>query len=1199
MPRIKNPGTIRTGSGQTLPTVADNLLLTGAGLPNVGQPEYSPSGFGTVHLGFPPGGGVGGGGSDLMAHVNDPVNAHASTAISHDSYSDLFYSNNVGGSLDELVSVLPPRPPMMGESAAFTTFSGIPDWGAAKLQDVEISILADVPTPANRFPYYWTAPSPTTDWEVPPVYVDRDPVTDPLWSGLDPLGLSGVPGSGLGLAGAGGFTDTLGHVRRTRGMPAIVQGMSVFPVPVTVSGSIFPADRGVVAILHWPKENTQVAFLAQDVLDRCVAAIVLGSGLATGGGSGGGGGCGADSCDGAPGSSGSLFAIGLNADGSYNPLAYPGRASGQYDLHEIHTGLSDIDGSPLEHPWDLGWTRAHNGIVTGAGQVRLGTEPAAGIPTLAYGIPILGAGSSAYSGPPVAATVSIHYQGNTLTPTYLGESLLLDTNFFKYRLPYLKDYSKATGLAYTPHGIDPYSTRETARYFDLGTAGTYAANVAAQVATATVPPHLLQAGNYPNFPEDYWAWQIARYRHTFLLHDSVTTGVDLGTYWMIHFKTEAAFEALVRDGTMPTASDVYGASLVDTSNVAGYSNLVNALSAGDAPFAPGKGVAPDYGYASKSYHVLRSSMVVVTDAPLAPSAVTANFTWALYVGWGIDTNKVTVVSGVSYFVPIGEGGNPIFWLSGMNLDVANAWEEFYRTEDNSLTGEAPPLAPARLSTPCPLFIGTAPFSYESVLMAGSEFPSGVFGGLAGRLQRLEVPFQYCGAFTDIVGPTPVDHLTVSSLDTGITFIGDLDHPAFATDAALVAYLRRPLMNPPIQPASANNGNGIRLEPTNDAGAKVLFHSTGWTPNDPTFGHYGNFVSTDPPRCDINLVTPLKDTEERFLDEIYRYSNLDSFGEPSVMAALVGPGMQGWNAGPIPMAVQAGQTSAMFLGWGWADLSVIQNGDNTSTLVGSEFLQVAGLPYRNPSYPNATIPFPSAGLLQYPKTDYTAGHAPAVPEGITQYNYTGCTGTRTHIRVFDASFARFASDPTTPSVPSVAGQPLAVVRIDGLHLEDFQYVAAGPGGLGDGVDDTRYTGIAIQVKVPGLTTWMDLGRVDGSGPSKQDPARDGAGCKVIGTHTFDGVDPITGSVYCQVEFNAGPWANLAQGVETSGGSGVYEVPVIVRVVMNALAKDYDLTLKYDSYPGQFIPVAKPGLQGYEIRGLCGIKIVHPTQVQTAP
>jgi len=1217
MPRIKNPGSIKTGSGKALPTTMDNLVLTGGGMVpvgnNIGQPGYVAPGGG-VRLGIPAPSDTGG--ADLSSHVSDPSDAHEATAIGIGTYPDLFYSKNVEGALDEMASGVAVRPPMLGQSANYTTFSGIPDWGVAKLADRSNSGIIANP---EIYTEYWTAPSPTTDWSPTSLtYAGSDPQTDMVWNGNSVNGLN-IPGTGIGRFAAGAFTEVDNSVVRTRG--AAVQDTNPstgpFMLPVTVSGSIFPADRGVIAIIHWPKENTVVDFLAQPVLDRCVAALVMGSGAGDGAGSGA---CITKdtippvTCDGSPGTgpvSGSIFSIGLNPDGSYNPFEYPGQASGQYDLHEINTGISDIDGSPLAIPWDTPWVRNSFSINRGAGQVRLGTDatvdPPLPAPSLVveYGIPVLGAGPDAYDAGGVAATVTLlNVFPGIPAPTaypYLGQTLVLDTNFFRYRLPYLKDYSKATGLKYTPHGIDPYLTRESARYFVTGPVNTYEP-VSAWMTNIGGTDYLNQAGNYDNFQEDYWTWQVARFRHSFYVPGSDITGVNLGTYWMIHFKTEANFEAFVRDGIMPWAAapdgyEVYGATLLDTTadNVASDYNLVNPLDSAvvgppfGTPFAPGKGPAPDYGYSSRSYHVLRSSMVTANNTT-NPTVVTKTFDWAM------DTPVFMYVSGVAYFVPVNAAAVAGFWLSDMALDVTQAWIDFYRTEDNPLTTDAQ-IPPARLSSPCPVFMGLAPFTFE----VAPQVPGALFGTLTSRSQRLEIPFTHLG-FTDVVGPTNVDHIIISTLNTGVKFTGDIDLPAFSTEAVPTVFIRRPLSDIPIQPVTATDGNGIKMVPTPDGGAKILYHSTKWHAANilnPLAAHYGNFVGAVPPACAVSLVTPLKDTEERFLDEIYRYyGDFNAIGDPGTIAAIVGPGIGAWIGGPIPVPVRAGDTAEVFAGDAWSDNSTFQTGDYATPLVGWE-LQVAGLPYRNPAYlAGVQYPFPSAGLVQYPKTDYSAGYTPGLlGEAVVQPNYVGSVGTRFYTRCFDAAFARFGSDPVTPYVPSVIGQPLVVFRIEGLRLEDFAYTAPGAGGLGDGVTFATYTGIAIMVKVPGLTTWMDLGRMDGAGPSKQDPAQDGAGCQVAGVNTFDVYDSSTGMVGCQVKANVGPWANLCQGIETVPASGVFEVPILVRVIMNELAVDYDMTLEYLGPPGQFGVVPTPGLLPNEVRGLCGIKVVHPSLVQS--
>ena len=174
----------------------------------------------------------------------------------------------------------------------------------------------------------------------------------------------------------------------------------------------------------------------------------------------------------------------------------------------------------------------------------------------------------------------------------------------------------------------------------------------------------------------------------------------------------------------------------------------------------------------------------------------------------------------------------------------------------------------------------------------------------------------------------------------------------------------------------------------------------------------------------------------------------------------------------------------------------------------------------------------------------------------------------------------------------SGQTFVTIRVDGLTLEDFLYTPPGPGGA-TGVDAGLYTGIGISVKIPGLTTWMDLGRSDGDGPSKLDPLQDGAGCKVIGPETFNGIDPDSGMVYAQVKVNVGPAITLADGqsLVPAPGITVYETPVLVKVTMSLLAADYDLTQVATS-AGQFDGVTRPGALPSLVRGLCGIRIVHP-------
>jgi hypothetical protein len=260
------------------------------------------------------------------------------------------------------------------------------------------------------------------------------------------------------------------------------------------------------------------------------------------------------------------------------------------------------------------------------------------------------------------------------------------------------------------------------------------------------------------------------------------------------------------------------------------------------------------------------------------------------------------------------------------------------------------------------------------------------------------------------------------------------------------------------------------------------------------------------------------------------------------------------------------------------------------------LQVMGLPDRNPPISEGDrAPFPSRGLLGYPQKDYTSVRPSSGAGEIAtaQRDYSSATGIRSFVRTFDVGFKR-------DTIPVGAeGQPFFHMRIDGLNLQDFAYSAPGPGGL------AGPSGVSIQVKVPGVTAWMDLGRRDGAGPSKQDIALDGAGCQIVGAETFDSVDPQTGSVYCQVKVNVGPSINLflasAVSHRFTNSSGVESlfpldyVPVLVKVEMDVSGAAYNLEEEYTGTPGGFAPGIKPGLPWSDVRGIVGISIVHPDDV----
>ena len=385
------------------------------------------------------------------------------------------------------------------------------------------------------------------------------------------------------------------------------------------------------------------------------------------------------------------------------------------------------------------------------------------------------------------------------------------------------------------------------------------------------------------------------------------------------------------------------------------------------------------------------------------------------------------------------------------------------------------------------------------------------------------------------------------------------------------------------------------------------HTTGFSYSD-MGGWYGNFIrSTGVPTVNLApaiLFNGAKDGEERFLDEVYRYPssfNISSFipGIDNTVygltgrKALAGPGLQGYVGGPIEVPVRAG-LNAEFSPTKWARdtwvskaLHIVDFNNHGGPvpaydgMVGE--LQVRGWPDRNPPLlDGAKAPFPSSGILAYPKRDYSVAGSPNLrPQGPSgagdmtreQPDYSGFTGVRSYVRCF--------SLPT-----SSAGKHHFALVIEGLTLSDIAYSAPGPGGLARTTADGS-TFVAVQVKIPGMTTWMDVGRPDGSGPSKQDPLLDGAGCQVLGDVTADLSDGQGGLRKCAVECHVGPVATLfaTTGIE---GTKVGEVPVLVRVLMDHNSK-FDMAHEYEEFTDTFTPVAGAGASNSKLRGICKIEV----------
>lgn len=1072
MPRSGDPNDIKTGTGKANQNSVDANSFT----------NDLATGVGGLH--------------GLRAHTNDPQAAHPASAISTTTTDGFYDNNDVQGDLDEIAALIPPRPGTVGnwQTNLQTTsiISGIPDWGVLKLNDAGHIARGSVtpPDPSNPnddqavYPYYNYIPDVASD--NPPFDPGgNDPATDPTFN-IDPAGTPDptYTGGGVGWSHQGGFT------RPQVGGSPIIETTRIFPTaggafqPVVVSGMLYPADRGVLALLHWPPGGSIGDFLAQPLTNRVVAAILCGQGIL-------------DDCDGAPG--------GIFTEGDPNIFSYPGRAAGQYQLRELHTGLVQGSGAPLPAPYNV--------PDPGAGQVRLGTDPNAGVPVVVGGIPILGGTTAATGG------------GN-------------DNNFFRYRLPYLSDYSDTsdglggvTGLKFTP-------TTEKFRYFDKP-------DVSANFATL-----LTQAGDYTDLPDDYWQFQLARYRHRFTFQHNVWPApTDHGSWLLVHFKTEGEFEKWARDGILPDdvtdGYETYSSSLLDYSSPESTDNLAEP--------APPFDISP-------GYHVVRGA--IYED----PDDFTTFTIDAIGYNIFVTMDEVMAVSGIKYWVP-GTAGSK-WTITNMNLTLSDVWENSYRLGNNPPTSIE---ITSGIWHQNPLFVFQGIFGAEpgstNPPTTTATFAGMVSGGPGG--ERIEFRYDELdsasghGPFTVLNGPLPADTADLLLIPADpMTFNGDQNLPHFSADARVRAFFRKPL------------GHQLPADTVLEAlfprpgGTLFLFHSTSQNPTD-DIGVYGNFQTAGPGSpARASLETSLKDTEERFLDEVYRYAinNFDAGAfDPTwdgTKGNLVGPGLPFGPAGFIDVPVRVGANGAATV------LSFIQQDHYTKDLATAGSVakeaQVAGLPDRNPPVSDGVIaPMPSSGILLYPQTDYTLGYRPASPGDVTppQFDYSGIADAqREYLRAFDLGFSRDAS----PIVGQVAGQPLFRIRVHGLYLADYAYAAPGPGS----------TYIAIMIKVPGLTNWMDLGRRNGFGPSKQDPLLDGAGCKIIGTQTVDGRDAQYGHRISDTLVDVGPAVNLAT-------NSYGEVPILVRVIIKAAAAS---VLDWVS--------GGPDDSTANVAGLVGIEILRP-------
>lgn len=1118
MPRKTDPGKIKVGHG----LAASDSVEVNALIPGQGEP------------------GAAGGGSGMVQHIQDEHDAHPASSVSVDDVPKIYDANNVEGVLDELAALVPPRPASIGFDLHYFKTTGIPDWGVLKLDDATwfirnpdqmknewVNYLLedgnnDLDTGTEIYPYFWRTPRAARDfgkgkW----VSKGNDPRSDSMFNVAD----GGYVGGGVGEAHAGAFATELDDkTNRTN----LAMTHEIVPSSgkhggkeVVVSGMVFPADRGTLALVRFapngffdPETLTPEDF----VKNRVLAAINLGQGIF-------------DKCDGAP---GGIFWLGDHggdcAPHSYDPFTFPGRATGQYDLRELHTGLyrkkdgSSPDGEKLPDPFHDFDADGVQGAPA-AGQVRLGTDPNSGIPVITDGIPIFGAGSMARGG------------GN-------------DHNFFRYRLPYLVDYSKPHGIKWTP-------LHEKHRFYD-------------KPAVALDPNSELEwAGNYREFEKDYWTFQVGRYRHQFKLPQDIIdehTPRKCGHYVLIHFKKEVYFEDMVRDQIMPTQDKIYSANLVNWNYVGSVFNKTQKHDDADPVTA-------------SSYHVLRANVFEDNlgdkDSEFCPGPVPP-----IVDGEGQHEHAIVqvepssfymFVSGIRYATSGSSGVDDGLHFRDLSVllkepdhhaepPVYGLFESSFLTHDGvkNVEGSGTDMGDHKwLANMYPSFLSTKSFTNESDstqvhLLPDHEVMKDDVNYRSGRVQY---------GFAHLQNPTTT-HYPVPKKDDQANLYAEMIHfegddlPKFSRDAVLRAFFRRPL----------NHGRdfidhtrffntGIKILSFKEQDrVKILWHGADHTKTntDPIlYTHHWDHPQADPWNAE-------KHRAEFFLDESFRLRS--DFREINGSLNLSLKETENLNGPGLPhgdeevMALPYNEE--MVMGTALGQIHWLGSKSHLTSLLEPEQkleLQVAGWPDRNPPIEDGVRDTThTSGVLIMPQHNFKTGY---LPNG--NIDYSGLADKpRSYVRLFHDV--------------GEEGSSKVVIGLAGIHLEHFEWSAPNVGS----------NKMAILLKVPGLTTWMDIGRRDGEGPSKQDPFADGAGCMVLGPNTKN-LSPKSqyGTKRCMVECNLGSAAALYRPLDPTNLEKT-GTQVLVKVVI--YPEGADLNLEQGGPDGSVENIA--GLVGIMVQGV---------------
>jgi len=465
---------------------------------------------------------VGGGSSpsttvvnNLSSQVTIREGAYKASEISTTNPFGNYLEDNLQETVDELGGSIR-KPPCLGFGAEVysydgrtSTISGIPDWGSYKQADTPIwerqSTISFAGNSVSSEDILASSEDAFLYNLSPSLSPTNNPATDPLFNVSDLVYLKGGGAGKLHLASQEGeaFSPNPGDPLSNRDLPlrniiTSAQNEGGF----TISGFLFPADRGTVALLKWDDEglNLSPANSVDTIKKRVFAAINLDGGI----------------------QGESIFVEG-------DITSFPSRRSGQYDLSEMQTGQyrSDLSNGldPLPNP------------------------PLAPSETLGA-VRLLKDGNAAYFGDGVAVVDPEKGQIPVLFGAFRWDSFSSawanngEASFLSYRMPMLKSYLGSDLLT-------PRDQRQ--RFFS-------------PIRPSSSSDLFETAGNYVTLGETHYTHQVARYRHV-VNFDEYAAQLDqaplLGTFALVHFKTEDAFEKLVRDGIAPSQDDLWSISLLD------------------------------------------------------------------------------------------------------------------------------------------------------------------------------------------------------------------------------------------------------------------------------------------------------------------------------------------------------------------------------------------------------------------------------------------------------------------------------------------------------------------------------------------------------------------------------------------------------------------------------------------------------------